>query len=272
MCQECMGNPFLVERYRVYLSKTGNFDLFIETYSDNRFTNFTRIDTGPKWDHLIKYHRLHHEENLIARMRLKTILDLVPRDNDLSILDVGFGYGDLLYELQKDGLSNIVGIDISREAIAQCRDRVPGCMFVLGEAANTPLKDEHFDLVLLNEVLEHIPVSRTFAVYEEMRRVLRKEGRVVISVPVGENLETTTFLCPHGTLVNQNGHVRTYTGEVLEMELRHARIEPEKMIPVFPPRSRSQKISRLIHLLTQKMRGNPISLEPSNLIVVGRKR
>lgn len=256
------------------MSRIGDFNAFVETYSDDRFVNLEGIDTGPKWDYLIQYHRFHHQQNVVAGIRLRKILKLIPKKENITILDIGFGYGDLLQAMETTQPFNnaIIGVDISQRAIQECRNRVSRCLFLLGDVANLPLKTNSMDVILLNEVLEHVPVSRVFQVYEELKRVLKQEGRLIVSVPIGEELETTTFQCPHGTLVNQNGHVRTYTREVLEMELHQVGIEAARVEAIFPPVGITQKICQFLQRIARKLRGRSVLREPSNLIVLGRRK
>jgi hypothetical protein len=120
------------------------------------------------------------------------------------------------------------------------------------------------DVVLVNEVMEHIPVRYTFQVYDEIRRITRREGSVIFSVPLGDNLETITFLCPHGELVNPNGHVREYTSEVLEMELEAARLVAVDKTLLYPPAQGRWIVPRMMSAISSL-------LNPTNLIVSARR-
>lgn len=52
---------------------------------------------------------------------------------------------------------------------------------VVADAAKIPLPDESYDAVILGEILEHVPDP--VAVLKEARRLLRREGRVLATVP-----------------------------------------------------------------------------------------
>src|SRR5437016_9973843 len=61
-------------------------------------------------------------------------------------------------------------------------DLVPGpAVHVCASSENLPFRDEIFDLVMSQEVVEH--VHEPFRTLREMRRVLRKGGTLYFQVP-----------------------------------------------------------------------------------------
>ncbi len=69
-----------------------------------------------------------------------------------------------------------VNIDMVRPANADKN-------FRLGDVLNIPLKDGTVDYMLLDQVLEHIPMADIVPALYEIRRALKKGGRCVIIVP-----------------------------------------------------------------------------------------
>ena len=218
ICKGCAENPFITEKYRKQLAINKNVELFMETFRDSRFENFPNINSDKSWDFLMKYHRYYEDKNKITHLRIQKIVELIPTDRNIKIFDVGFGYGHVLLELASRGYSNLGGLDISKEAIGYVKERIPNGMFLNGNVTDIALKSESVDVVLVNEVMEHIPTKDTFIVYSEVKRIAKKEGTIIFSVPLNDDLETSTFMCPHGSLVNPNGHVREYIPEVLDLE------------------------------------------------------
>ncbi len=265
ICGECAANPFVVERYRIYLAEKGYSDLFIDTYKNEVFNNFPEIYSGEMYDFAIKYHQTYIDKDKTTQNRIKEISNLIPNKKDISLLDLGFGYGHLLISLNKQGYNNLAGIDISEVAVRDMKSRIPHGDFRIGHVVSLPYNDKSFDLVLATEIMEHIPVKKTFKVYNEIKCVLKQEGKLIISVPLGENLETTTFLCPHGAFVNANGHVRMYTLKVLLLELAHAGFEIDIIKYLYP--YLGGKL-RLVKLVLKTLR----YIKPCGVIVVARKR
>lgn len=90
-------------------------------------------------------------------------------------LDVGCGLGDML-AFRKD----TVGIDINPLTVDYCVSL--GLDARLMQPNLIPFKDEEFDSILLDNVLEHL--SNPTPLLYEIQRVIKKEaGRVVIGVP-----------------------------------------------------------------------------------------
>jgi SAM-dependent methyltransferase len=118
----------------------------------------------------------------IGRRRiLATFVENICRqvtDRRPRILDVGCGTGANLLMLSKYG--DAEGVDVSEDALAFCRER--GLDKVkLGAAEKLPYDAGTFDLVTAFDVVEHL--DDDLAGLNEMRRVLRPGGRVLLFVP-----------------------------------------------------------------------------------------
>ncbi|HMI90016.1 MAG TPA: methyltransferase domain-containing protein [Polyangiales bacterium] len=97
-----------------------------------------------------------------------------------EILDVGCGEGYVLAALREAGIRcPMTGIDRSAEAVAAARARVPEASFAVTDALALADLGQRFDLVLMTEVLEHLPEpERMLAVLESLAK-----RYVVTSVP-----------------------------------------------------------------------------------------
>lgn len=95
-----------------------------------------------------------------------------------SILDVGCGLGTYVQKFR--GFSEDVhGVDVDPERVAEASATLPNIQVSFGESL--PFPDGRFDVVFLNEVIEHVEDDRkTLA---ECVRVLRPGGHVVIYAP-----------------------------------------------------------------------------------------
>lgn len=123
------------------------------------------------------------EEN--ERERVSKIIEFIPEDIE-SILDVGCGDGRIINELK--GFLRVVGLDFCESALKYVKtDKV------LSSCDKIPFTRGEFDLVLLNEVLEHLPEK----VYiETIREVCRLNPKfVIISVPYNQNLKGFLVKC-----------------------------------------------------------------------------
>jgi SAM-dependent methyltransferase len=83
------------------------------------------------------------------------------------------------------------------------------------DATNLSFKDESFDVVIANHVLEHIPED--FKAMQEFYRVLKKGGFAILQVPFSEKILTTkedpyiNNPAEQQRLYGQKDHVRIYS-------------------------------------------------------------
>ncbi len=133
-----------------------------------------------------------------------------------KILDAGSGTGGNLLELSKIG--EAFGIDVSPKAIEFCERRglsdVKECAV---EKISYP--DRTFDVITCLDLLEH--VSEPVRALKELKRVLKDDGRIVITVPALKVLwsQHDEALC----------HLRRYDKRSLLRELEDAGLKVNKM-------------------------------------------
>lgn len=102
--------------------------------------------------------------------------------DDKIILDMGVGYG--LYSsklIERSGA--IYGIDIVKQNLFTSRENVGSNKYlsVLGSVNQLPFVDNSIDLIICIETYEHL--ENGLEVLNEMHRVLKNGGRLIITVP-----------------------------------------------------------------------------------------
>jgi SAM-dependent methyltransferase len=119
-------------------------------------------------------------EEIIHRSRFAGELDRIEKLRSPGrILDIGSAWGFFLAEARERGWKTW-GVELSREASGYARSRF-GLDVFTGKLAEARLPESHFDAVTLWHVLEHIP--EPLAELAEIRRILRNDGLLVVSVP-----------------------------------------------------------------------------------------
>lgn len=114
------------------------------------------------------------------RAMLKNALENSESPGSLGILDVGCGTGANLGLLSH--LGEAIGVDISRNALRCSSAR--GLTSIAGaDACCLPFADEHFDYVVMMDVLYHKMVPDKLGVLSEARRVLKPGGTLLLNVP-----------------------------------------------------------------------------------------
>ena len=101
-----------------------------------------------------------------------------------KVLEVGCASGSdaLAYS---EFASSYVGVDISDEAISNCRKLgIDDAEFYCTDGHKLPIEDEAVDCVIVNSLLHHMDLSTAFS---EIRRVLKIGGVLIFKEPLGTN-------------------------------------------------------------------------------------
>jgi SAM-dependent methyltransferase len=112
--------------------------------------------------------------------RLRMIREAVPDLAGARVLDDGCGIGQYVGHLSELA-REVYGLDYERERVMEAVRRLGNPRVLCAAGEHLPFPDGTFDVVLSNEVIEHVKDDR--AAMAEMVRVLRPGGRAVIFCP-----------------------------------------------------------------------------------------
>jgi SAM-dependent methyltransferase len=105
----------------------------------------------------------------------------VSLDEIASVLDFGCGCGRVTRYFRKHE-GEVAGSDVNRDAVAWCRANLPFGNFELnGLAPPLVFADASFDLVYALSVFTHLTADLQLAWRDELRRVLRPGGRLLVT-------------------------------------------------------------------------------------------
>jgi SAM-dependent methyltransferase len=105
--------------------------------------------------------------------------------DERKLLDVGCGNGDRLIEFAKRDW-RIFGTDVSASTLAVAQRTIPTGVFLEGELENVDLPLGSFDVIRMDNVLEHVPEPKRLL--RRCRELLNSEGRLYIYVPHGRSI------------------------------------------------------------------------------------
>lgn len=106
-------------------------------------------------------------------------------------LDAGCGTGGFLRFLRDEGqFSRLAGVDIASAAIDLARRQVPEADLHVAPLHDLPFRDEVFDLVVANDVLQHVPEAVLESSLGELRRVLSRDGALLVRTNGSRRLRT----------------------------------------------------------------------------------
>ena len=151
----------------------------------------------------------------VARRRIiaRLIDRYRPKAGPLRILEVGAGTGSNLELLQSYGTVDAIEPDDGARAYAEKRS---GLSLKSGYLPDVPLDDGAYDLIVLLDVLEHIPGDVAALAY--LRAKLAPGGRIIVTVPGSPWMWSAHDVAHH--------HQRRYTPASLNGVFRAAGLRP----------------------------------------------
>lgn len=151
----------------------------------------------------------------VHRHNRQIIVDLIRPLGVRSILDAGCGNGANLEAIQSQlGITDIMGIDLSENALNMARRRVRG-QFTSVDLEEDKI-NRSFDLVLTSQVIEHVVDDDGFL--DKLRAMSSRY--VIVATMQGRMRKSEAHI----------GHVRNYTRSGLESQMRRAGIKVEKVV------------------------------------------
>tara|TARA_B110000902_G_C14244969_1_gene563917 strand:- start:933 stop:1700 length:768 start_codon:yes stop_codon:yes gene_type:complete len=126
--------------------------------------------------------KVEHYQQIIRDAEWENIANHIPKNS--KFLDVGCGAGYSLMRASQDLNCEVEGIDAdpgSHGVGRFIKDMVKTVPIKKGFAENLTYENESFDVVYSSHVLEH--VNDESKALDEMRRVLKKDGVLIIGMP-----------------------------------------------------------------------------------------
>src|SRR5258708_44973 len=169
------------------------------------------------------YYQNGVKKNILQRIwhtgKVKNIVQFI---NSISktpenILDVGCASGLFLSEIsRKFPNAKYTGVDVYEEAITYGKKQYKNLQLVEADGHTLPFVKNSFDVVICNEVLEH--VVDPGKVLQEIKRVLSPEGCAIIEMDTGNFLFRFVWYfwthARHG--VWEDAHIQVFNTKILE--------------------------------------------------------
>jgi 2-polyprenyl-3-methyl-5-hydroxy-6-metoxy-1,4-benzoquinol methylase len=96
-----------------------------------------------------------------------------------TILDMGCGMGWFADRLSQFGPTT--GIDLCEEAIALAKSKFPQVTFQAGNVFEMDLREQHFDVIVSQEVIAHVPDQSAYV--QRAARLLKPRGYLIMTTP-----------------------------------------------------------------------------------------
>jgi len=109
---------------------------------------------------------------------------VLPIVENLRVLEIGFGSGDLLNELCLKG-NDVYGTDVGKSIVEKARTSgFKNVFHVDASEQSLPFDEDFFDAIYCYEVFEHL--TNPHRLFFEIRRVLKPQHNLYFSVPTQE--------------------------------------------------------------------------------------
>lgn len=118
----------------------------------------------------------------------------LPENSGAVILDLGCGDGAFVYYLQDMGYTLAEGLDYSQEQI-DCGLNLGISNLQQGDAVDyLKIIENKYDVIIARDVFEHFTKQLIYNLLELTHQALRPGGKLIIQVPNGEGLYSTSIL------------------------------------------------------------------------------
>lgn len=132
-------------------------------------------------------HNMKNEFELHRKYFKRNYAGYLPASKNSNILDLGCGMGQFLYFCKKEGYKNCTGIDASGQNIAYIKaHHFLEDGYQLYQASIMEFlkeKTDCYDVIVLNDVIEHLTKEEIFDVLSEVKKALKPGGRFLIKTP-----------------------------------------------------------------------------------------
>ncbi len=189
-------------------------DGFLIFIKPNNIDAFNEYKEGDPYKVLINLESKFQKRRFQSTLKLLYSLDNTYK---LKILDLGCGEGHLTHEIFNSfPESEIFGLDYSISAIKTANKIYTNIHFVVADGYEPPFVDNYFDVVILNNIWEHVPDP--LRMLNGVKRILRKNGAIIISTPSRYRFSNLIRILRGKRIIHMSKlHVTEYTvGQIVE--------------------------------------------------------
>ncbi|MBI5077349.1 class I SAM-dependent methyltransferase [Candidatus Falkowbacteria bacterium] len=167
----------------------------------------------------------------------------LPKNKAVKILDIGSGMGQFLEFLAEEGYQDILGVDVSKEAVEYCLERGISRVKLISDLRNFLVGSAMYDLIVLNDVIEHFPREEVLPILSAIYEKLNAGGAVLVKT--GNLASLVGVKICYNDFTHQSG----FTEFSLAQVLKFSGFQDMVIYPFVFPKNR---LTRVIRWLVQK--------------------
>jgi SAM-dependent methyltransferase len=148
------------------------------------------LDTQSSYDAVAAEYAARMQDEMDDKPFDRDCLDRLAREVATlgPICDLGCGPGQIARYLSRQGVQTL-GVDLSPQMIAEARRLNPEIPFHQGDMLSLPDPDESWGGIAAFYCIIHIPRQKVVDALQEMRRVLRPGGVLLVTFHIGDQIE-----------------------------------------------------------------------------------
>lgn len=178
-----INNNYSFEIQISNISKIFNKILIIDKSLKNKITNddISTQDVKNFYNQFSSYLKNDRERenprHIYVKNRIKSIIT-----PECSVLDLGCGIGITTEFVKSSGVKKVIGVDISEENIKSAREASNNIEYIVGDITSIDL-GKKFDVILMIDVLEHIPIAKYKELFRTIKKHLQQDGLIYLTIP-----------------------------------------------------------------------------------------
>lgn len=156
-------------------------------------------------------------QNLWHSHKIELAKNIIKTIKFRNCLDVGCASGYMISEISQEfPKAEYFGVDIYDKAIKYAKKVYPTINFSVASADRLPFKNDYFDLIIFYETIEH--VENPQECLEEIKRVLKKHGKLIVTMDSGSFLFRLVWFIWEKTTgkIWQGAHLHPFNHNQLE--------------------------------------------------------
>jgi len=208
-CQHCgqryqilQGIPVLVRDWKEHERSISQ----AITQKSGWYVNEQGVEDGGPWSHHLAKRRGYIERAISIYLRSKS------KDQATNLLDLGCGDGNHLGFLGSFSQATY-GTDYNHLRLVRARARATGATIFLSDVLDFPIRDEFFEIIFFNHVLEHIPDD--LGALRTAYQVLQPGGLLILGIPNEGVLWWQLAYRLQPQMLESTDHIHFYTADTV---------------------------------------------------------
>lgn len=223
LCCPTCREKFVYEKDSIYCPNCKK-----EALVEGRLLDFSHMTPELPLDFAKYTQKLHEYAGRVMKdikpdYRVESVMKMVKQKAlGNTCLEIGGGDGVMTTGLEKL-FNNVLTTDFSKNFLKRIESKTSNTLCLYNDAHFLPIQDETIDTIICSEVLEHVSIPTQLL--SEIRRVMKKEGVCILSVPNEAKMSFHRYRAKTKYFTASDSHVTFYNPDTLNKLLYRMGLE-----------------------------------------------